>query len=182
MGLRSADLIVLVLYLGSVVGLGCWFFKKSRTTEEFMVAGRKLPGWVVGFSIFGTFISSISFLALPGKAYADNWNGFVFSLSLPLAAFIATRYFVPYYRKGESVSAYSHLEDRFGGWARTYAVICYLLTQVARTGAILYLVALALAPLTGFEVTTIILVTGVMVTLYTLLFDSAAKRGSRRCQ
>ena len=169
MGLRSADFIVLVLYVGGVVGLGCWFFKKSRTTEEFMVAGRALPGWVVGFSLFGTFLSSISFLALPGKAYADNWNGFVFSLSLPLAAFVATRYFVPYYRKGDSVSAYSHLEDRFGAWARTYAVICYLLTQVARTGAILYLVALALAPLTGFEVTTIIIVTGVLVTLYTLL-------------
>lgn len=134
-----------------------------------MVAGRKLPGWVIGFSIFGTFLSSISFLALPGKAYSDNWNGFVFSLSLPLAAFIATRYFIPYYRRGDSVSAYSHLEDRFGGWARTYAVICYLLTQVARTGAIMYLVALALAPLTGFEVTTIIIVTGVLVTLYTML-------------
>lgn len=169
MGLRLADFIVLGIYLGGVVGLGCWFFKKSRTTEGFMVAGRALPGWVVGLSIFGTFLSSISFLALPGKAYSDNWNGFVFSLSLPIAAFIATRYFIPYYRKGDAVSAYSHLEKRFGGWARTYAVICYLLTQVARTGAILYLVALALAPLTGFGVTTIIVLTGVLVTLYTLL-------------
>lgn len=169
MGLQFADFVVLIVYLATVVGVGCWFYRKSRTTEGFMVAGRKLPGWVIGFSIFGTFLSSISFLALPGKAYSDNWNGFVFSLSLPLAAFIATRYFIPYYRRGDSVSAYSHLEDRFGGWARTYAVICYLLTQVARTGAIMYLVALALAPLTGFEVTTIIIVTGVLVTLYTML-------------
>ena len=63
----------------------------------------------------------------------------------------------------------SHLETRFGLWARIYALVCYLLTQLARMGTILYLVALALAPLTGWDVTTIILITGLLVTIYTLL-------------
>ena len=134
-----------------------------------MAAGRSLPGWAVGLSIFGTYVSSISFLANPGKSYESNWNPFVFSLSLPLAAWIAVRWFVPFYRKTGSVSAYEHLEQRFGLWARTYAVVCYLLTQLARMGTILYLVALAIAPLTGWDVRAIILVTGGLVILYTLL-------------
>jgi len=163
------DLAVLLAYLAGVVGFGCWFVRYSRTTEGFMAAGRSLPGWAVGLSIFGTYVSSISFLALPGKAYGDNWNPFVFSLSLPIAAWLAVRWFVPFYRKGGQISAYNHLEHRFGAWARTYAVICYLLTQLARMGAIMYLVALALAPLTGWDVWTIILVTGILVTVYTLL-------------
>lgn len=163
------DGIVIFAYLAGVMLLGCWFVRKSRSTEEFMAAGRSLPGWAVGMSIFGTYVSSISFLANPGKSYDSNWNPFVFSLSLPLAAWIATKYFVPFYRRSGQISAYNHLEARFGPWARTYALVCYLLTQIARMGTILYLVALALSPLTGWSIPTIILVTGVLVTIYTLL-------------
>lgn len=167
--LSPLDFIVLVAYVAGVFGLGCWFVRKSGNTEEFMAAGRSLPGWVVGLSIFGTYVSSISFLANPGKSYAGNWNPFVFSLSLPIAAVIAVTFFVPFYRNGGEISAYTHLERRFGPWARTYAVACYLLTQLGRMGTILYLVALALAPLTGWDIATIILVVGVLVTIYTLM-------------
>ncbi len=167
--MNTLDSLVLVGYLILVIGLGIWLAKRSKTTEGFMAAGGALPGWAVGLSIFGTFVSSISFLANPGKSFDANWNPFVFGLSLPVAAWIATRYFVPFYRKSGEVSAYTHLEKRFGPWARVYAVLCYLLTQMGRVGTILYLVALALAPLTGWSVVTIILITGVLVTAYTLI-------------
>ncbi len=167
--LPVADVVVLALYLALIVGLGCRFFQRSRIAVNFMVAGRSLPGWVVGLSIFGTYVSSISFLANPGKSYQSNWNPFVFSLGLPVAAVIAVRYFVPFYRSSGEISAYAHLERRFGGWARTYAVFCYLLTQFARIGTVLLLVALALSPVTGWSVVTIILMTGVLVTLYTMV-------------
>lgn len=169
MKLATIDILVLLLYVAAVIAFGCWFVRKSGTTKEFMAAGGSLPGWAVGLSIFGTFLSSNTFLGVPGKAYGDNFNGFVFSLSLPFAALIAARYFVPFYRHGANISAYHHLEERFGAWARTYAAICYLLTQIARMGAILYGVALGLQALTGWDVVTIILITGVLVTLYTLL-------------
>ncbi|MHB1034638.1 MAG: sodium:solute symporter family protein [Pirellulales bacterium] len=163
------DLAVLVVYLVGVAAFGCWFIRRSRTTEGFTAAGRSVPGWAVGLSIFGTYVSSISFLALPSKAFDGNWNFFVFSLSLPPAAWLAVRYFVPFYRRAGEVSAYNHLEHRFGAWARTYAVACYLLTQLARTGIITYMVALAMAPLTGWSVPAIILITGGLVTCYTLV-------------
>jgi SSS family solute:Na+ symporter len=131
-----------------------------------MVAGRRLPAWVVGLSIFATYLSSISFLALPGKAYAADWSPFAFSLSLPFAAFVAARWFVPLYRATEDVSAYAYLERRFGMWARLYAATFYLLTQIARVATILFLVALALEPLTGWNVVTIIVITGLLVTVY----------------
>jgi len=107
--LQTLDLVVLISYVAAVVGLGCWFARRSGNSEEFMVAGRSLPGWVVGMSIFGTYVSSISFLANPGKSYSANWNPFVFSLTLPIAAWVATRWFVPFYRNGGEISAYSHL-------------------------------------------------------------------------
>jgi SSS family solute:Na+ symporter len=167
--LRGIDIAVLILYLALVVGLGCSLVRRSRTSAEFTRAGGRLPGWAVGLSIFGTYVSSISFLANPGKSYAADWNPWVFGLSLPLAAWIACRWFVPFYRRHGHISAYAHLEERFGPWARIYAGLCYMLTQLARTATILYLVALAMQPLTGWDVRAIIIVTGALVTIYTLL-------------
>jgi SSS family solute:Na+ symporter len=158
--MRTFDLIIFLAYLIGTTLFGCWFVLRSRNPEGFMVARRGLPTWAVGLSIFGTFVSSISFL---------DWNSFVFSLSLPLAAWLAVRYFVPFYRKSNEISAYSHLERRFGPWARIYAASCYLLTQVVRMGMIMYLVALALSPLIGWSLPTIILITGGAVVLYTLV-------------
>ena len=167
--LRGFDIAVLVLYVGTIFGLGCWLVRRTRNPHEFTAAGGRLAGWVVGLSIFGTYVSSISFLANPGKSYAADWNSWVFGLSLPLAAWIAVKYFVPFYRRYGHISAYAHLEQRFGLWARSYAGVCYLLTQLARMASILYLVAMALQPLTGWSVTTIILITGVLVTVYTMI-------------
>jgi SSS family solute:Na+ symporter len=163
------DLVVLVLYLVGTVAAGVWVGRKSTNPSEFMAAGGKVPGWAVGLSIFGTYVSSISFLALPGKAFAENWNAFTFSLCIPLAAWVAVRWFVPFFRRSGTVSAYEHLEHRFGPWARTYAVVCYLLTQLARMGTIMYLLALALAPLTRWSVPALILLTSVVVIFYTFL-------------
>jgi SSS family solute:Na+ symporter len=168
LGTHGLDLLVLGIYLIGVVGYGCWFARKAQSSERFISAGRSIPGWAVGMSILGSYISSISFIANPGKAYSGNWNAFVLALSMPLAAWISVKYFVPFYRRHGYVSAYEHFESRFGPWARTYGVVCFLLTQLVRLGAILYLLALAFAPLTGLSLPTIIVISGIAITIYPL--------------
>lgn len=167
--LRFVDEFILIAYLAGTVGLGCWFMFRNRSAEDFTAAGGSMPGWVVGLSVFGTYLSSISFLALPGKAFIADWSPFAFSLSIPLAAWIAVRFFVPFYRGQCDVSAYRHLESRFGLWARVYAVGCYLLTQVARMGSVMYLLALPLHQLLGWGIPEIIIITGVLTTIYSCI-------------
>ena len=167
--LPSADFLVLVIYVGVVVLFGAYFARHSRTPEGFTMARGRLSSSLVGLSLFGTYLSSNTFLGVPGNAYSTNWNAFVFSLSLPIAAFVATRYFVPFYRETGEVSAYTHLERRFGRWARTYALVCYLLTQLARVGSILFGVGLAVSIFSGWSVPTIIVGMGALVTVYTLV-------------
>lgn len=169
MKLPLLDLIVfIVLTFGNVI-FGASFFFKNKTTDQFTSGSGKLPAWVVGMSIFATFVSSISFLALPGKAYTANWNAFVFSLSIPVASILAVKFFIPLYRGLGSISAYNYLEIRFGSWARIYASTCYILTQLMRTGAILLLLALPLNALFGWNIKTVIIVTGIAVTIYSML-------------
>ena len=168
MKLSILDLIIfIVLTFGSVI-FGASFFFKKKTSDQFTSGGGKLPGWIVGMSLFAAFLSSISFLGLPGKAYMSNWNAFVFSLSIPIAAILAVKFFVPLYRGLGSISAYNYLEVRFGAWARIYASTCYLLTQLMRIGAILLLLALPLNALFGWDIKTVIVITGIAVTLYSM--------------
>lgn len=169
MQLPIFDVIVFVIItLGNVI-FGASFYFRNKTSDQFTKGGGNMPAWVVGMSIFATFVSSISFLALPGKAYMSNWNALVFSFSIPIASILAIKYFVPLYRGLGSISAYNFLEVRFGAWARIYASVCYLLTQLMRTGAILLLLALPLNALFGWDIKTIIIVTGIAVTAYSML-------------
>jgi SSS family solute:Na+ symporter len=169
MKLSALDLLVfIILTFGSVI-FGASFFFKNKTSSQFTSGGGKIPGWVVGLSLFAAFLSSISFLGLPGKAYMSNWNAFAFSLSIPLAAIFSVRFFVPLYRGLGSISAYHYLEVRFGVWASVYASICYILTKIMHMGAILLLLSLPLNALFGWNIQTIIIVTGITVTIYSML-------------
>ena len=66
----SLDGIVLAGYFLATMAIGFYFWKRSKSVEAFTAANGSLPGWLTGLSILGTFVSSISFLALPGKAFA----------------------------------------------------------------------------------------------------------------
>ena len=163
------DITIFGIYLLGIVLFGSSFYKKNKSASAFTLGNNSLPTWVLSLSILATFVSSISYLALPGQAYLTNWNAFAFSLSLPLASIIAVKFFVPLYRSVNSPSAYTYLERRFGPWAKTYASVMYLLTQLMRAGTILFLMALPLNVLMGWNITTIIIITGVCVMIYSLL-------------
>ncbi|HNU87808.1 MAG TPA: sodium:solute symporter [Ferruginibacter sp.] len=163
------DIAIIIVYLLAMLGIGFYFSKKNKNSEQFTKASGKIPGWAIGLSIYATFLSSNTFLGNPGKAFGGNWNVFVFSLSMPLAAWVATKYFVPFYRNTGEISAYTNLEKRFGSWARTYAVVCFLLTQFARMGTIFFGMALSLQALTGFSMQSIMIVMGLCIIIYTVL-------------
>jgi SSS family solute:Na+ symporter len=152
-----------------MIGIGVYFSRKNKSSAQFTTASGAIPGWALGLSFYATFLSAITFLGDPGKSFGANWNPFVFSLSIPLAAIVATKWFVPFYRESGEISAYTHLEKRFGGWARTYAMICFILTQLARMGTIFYGIALTLNALTGIDMRLIIIVAGLCIILYTVL-------------
>ncbi len=167
--LPVTDIAIIILYLLAMLWIGIYFSRKNKNAAQFTIASGKIPGWAIGLSIYATFLSSNTFLGVPGKSFGGNWNAFVFSLSMPLAAWVAVRYFVPFYRRTGEVSAYTHLEKRFGPWARTYAVICFLLTQFARMGSVFFGMALSLQAMTGFSMASIMIVMGVCIILYTVL-------------
>lgn len=168
------DSLIVVVYLIGTTLFGCSFFFRKKGNcggeKEFVTGGGKLPTWAIALSVFATHVSSISFLALPEGAYGpENWRGWVNSITVPIATFVAAVWFVPFYRRSMNVSAYSFLEQRFGTWARVYASACFLVAQSARSGVILLLLAILINQLLGLSCETIILVTGIATMFYSMM-------------
>ncbi len=167
--MRTIDLLIFIAYLTGIVLFGVSFYKKGRTSADYSTGSGTIPAWVIGLSIFATFVSSISYLALPGIAFLSNWNAYVFSLSIPFAILMAVKFFIPLYRSVGSPSAYTYLEKRFGTWARIYVATFWILTQVMRVATILYLLALPMYIILGWDMRIIILTTGVSVLIYSVM-------------
>lgn len=167
--MSTLDIVIFIVFLSAIILFGASFYRKERSSEEYSTGGGTLPAWAIGLSIFATFVSSISFLALPGAAFLSNWNSFVFSLSIPVAMFMAIKFFIPLYRRVGSPSAYTFLENRFGPWAKNYVASFWLLTQVMRVAVILYLLALPLYVILGWDMRIIIVITGISVMIFSTM-------------
>ncbi len=166
---RALDIIVLVVYFGGISVAGIWFARRTRSTEDYFLGGRNFPGWAIGLSMVGTSISSLTFLAYPGDAYRTTWFRMLPNFTMPIAIFIASIWFLPFFRRGNLTSAYEYLEGRFGPGTRVYASCIAIVGMVFRTGGILFLLSLLLHELTGWNVSVCIILGGVFVSFYTVV-------------
>lgn len=166
--LRWPDLVMIVVILVSMLALGPIFSKKNKSSESYFLAGRSMPGWVVGFSLMATIISSMTFLATPGYTYANNWIYMPTHFTYIIASILAITLFMPFFRKGHVSSAYEYLERRFGAWARYYAAAGFVLFQIAKAGIVLYAVSLPFETMTGIPIPWFILALGCIVGFYTI--------------
>jgi SSS family solute:Na+ symporter len=167
--LGTIDIGILLAYCCGVVGMGIYYERKSRTAEQFMVAGRTIPSWAAGLAVMSTYTSSISYIATPGKAFDSNWHPIIFSLCIFPVAWLACRYAVSYYRRTMLISVYSFLEDRLGAWGRAYAASAFVLYMIGRVAVILYLVGLLLGTFVPWNIGTVIIIVGLVTIAYTLL-------------
>ncbi len=167
--LGTLDLIILIGYSVTLLGMGAYFVRRSNTAEGFMVAGRGIPAWAAGLAIMSAYTSSISYIATPGKAFDENWHPLIFALTIPPVAWLACRYAVTHYRENKLISAYEYLETRLGPWARFYASLSFVLYMVGRVAVILYLASLLLGNFTSWPIEVVILVLGLITVTYTLM-------------
>lgn len=166
--MRPADIVVLIIYLVAMAGMGPYFARKNKTAENYFVGRRAFPGWLIGLSMFATSISSITFVAYPGDAYKTAYIRFLPCLMLPVGIYIASKVFLPFYRRAQITSAFEYLEARFGAGTRAYAATTFIIGQITRLGMILYLVSMLIQEMTGLNAQYSILVGGAITSFYTV--------------
>lgn len=169
MKLHALDIVGLVFYFAIIAGMGWYYSRKNKSTEEYFVGGRSFPGWAVGLSMVGTSISSVTFLAFPADAFKTTWIRFLPALMLPIAVALVAIYLLPFYRRGRITSAYEYLEKRFGPGIRVYASSAFIIGQLARISMILFLISVVIHEMSGLSPVVCILIAGVFVAAYTII-------------
>ena len=162
----AVNWVAIVLYLGTIMGIGFFFARRNKNTDDFFRGGQRVPGWVAGLSIFATMLSSITFVALPARAFATDWIFIVINAGIIVCAPLVVFRIIPYFRRINVTSAYEYLEQRFNLAIRLFASASFILFQIGRMAIVMYLPALALAAITPLSLEGCILVMGLMSIIY----------------
>lgn len=162
------NLLTLGLYPAVMLAIGLWYAGRSTSAEDFFRGGRHIPWWAAGLSIYATMLSSITFMAIPAKAYATDWGFFLNYASILLLAPVVIAVYLPFFRQLDVTSAYEYLERRFNLAVRLFGSASFIVFQIGRTGIVLYLPALALSTVTELDIHACIIGMGVLTILLTV--------------
>jgi len=173
-GLHLIDWIVLLGTIALIVGYGIWKTSGKSSMNSFLLGDSQSQWWVVGLSIMATQASAITFLSVPGQAYADGIGFIQFYFGLPLAMIVLSITAVPLYSKLKVFTAYEYLEQRFDVKTRTLASLLFLLQRGLSTGVTIYAPSIVLCAVIGCPLQVTILCIGTLVIIYTVIGGNKA--------
>src|ERR1041385_7135830 len=145
--MKPLDLIIIFGYLIGIVVFGTWFGRKQETTKDYFLGDRSVPWWAVAFSIVATETSTITFISVPGIAFARGGNFQFLQLVFGylLGRVVISLLFIPSYFRGELMTVYQLLDRRFGGKIKMLAASLFVVMRNIADGIRLLLTAIVLA-------------------------------------
>src|SRR6478672_8330696 len=173
-GLSPLDALVILAYLTGTTLLGIWVGRKQRDAKDYFVADRNIPWWAVLFSIVASETSALTFISIPGLAYVGNLGFLQVATGYLLGRIVVAYTLLPRYYKGNLVTAYALLEQRFGVATRRFTSIVFMVTRgmadSVRVFATAVPIALILGPLLppAAVMPTAVLVLGTLTVIYTI--------------
>jgi SSS family transporter len=145
--MHALDLVILVVYLAGTVGLGAWFSRSQKDVRDYFVSGQQVPWWAITGSIVATETSTVTFISVPGFAYGANLTFLQLVAGYLIGRVAVSILFIPAYFRGELLTVYQLLGDRFGTPVKRFASGLFLVTRSLADGFRLYLTGLVLAAL-----------------------------------
>ncbi|PJC57914.1 MAG: sodium:solute symporter [Ignavibacteria bacterium CG_4_9_14_0_2_um_filter_37_13] len=161
------DWVVLGSFLAFVVLYGMWKTRGKKNIQDFLLANKTTPWYTVTLSIMATQASAITFLSTPGQAYVDGMRFVQFYLGLPLAMIILSVTAVPLFHNLKVYTAYEYLEQRFDLKNRLLGSVLFLIQRGLAAGFTILAPSLIVSILLGWDVQLTVLITGILVVLYT---------------
>jgi len=159
----------MAIYMVAMVLIGLRFAKRQTSTETYFVARRSIPHWAMGVSIYAALISSITFTAYPGSAYAGNWNELVPGFMVVAVLLLVGTVIIPFFRHAVGMSAYEYFGRRFGYGARAYSALAFIAGHFSKMGFVFYTLAIIVGGITGWNIYVVMMVTGVVTVFYTVI-------------
>lgn len=168
-GLEAIDYWAVFFYFVAVLVLGYRFSKQQKSTEEYFMAGRSMPWFLVGLSLFATLLSSVSYLSKPGEIIKNGLGIWGAYMHLPFTIALVILLLIPFFMGKRFTSAYEYLEESYGLKTRLFASILFILRRLLCMGMIVYSASFAMARMTGQSFVWIVLGIGAIAIVYTTM-------------
>ncbi len=162
------DWIILTGTIAFIVWYGVYKSRGSRSVEDFIGGGKNAKWWTIGLSVMATQASAITFLSTPGQAFHDGMGFVQFYFGLPIAMVIICMVFIPIYHRLKVYTAYEYLESRFDRKTRTLTAILFLVQRGLAAGITIFAPAIVLSAVLGWNLTSLTVIIGVLVIIYTV--------------
>ncbi|MGI8789105.1 MAG: sodium:solute symporter [Pyrinomonadaceae bacterium] len=182
MGFSAIDYAVLLLYLIGITIFGVLFRKSQKTVKDYFVGGKNIHWLIISLSIVATETSTLTLVGVPAIAYSKyalpeqggNFTYLQVVFGYIIARFVISLIFIPAYFKGELLTAYKLLENRFGAATKNFAASLFLIMRALAEGvrifaASIVLTAVLSSSLPDFPNLTLwsIVIVGVLTLIYT---------------
>ena len=176
------DFIVLVASVVGIAAYGVWQ-TRGRPGLGHYLRGDRRTGWAtIGLSVMATQASAVTFLSMPGQGYQDGL-GFVQNyFGAPLALILIAAVFLPMYRRLDVYTAYEYLGRRFDAKTRLLGAGLFLLQRGLQAGITVYAPAIILSTVLHWRTDATILLSGLVVIVYTATGGSQAVNVTQKYQ
>ena len=167
--LENVDIGIIVVYFLLIFGIGYYFARRERTSEDYFLAGRNVGWFAIGASLFVSNISTEHFIGLAGSGASSGLAVGHFEWLACLIVLILGWVFVPFYLRSNVFTMPEFLERRFSRSCAVYlagiSILAYVFTKIS---VHLYAAAIVLEKVVGWNPMTAALILIVVTGIYTV--------------
>jgi solute:Na+ symporter, SSS family len=169
MKLATIDFVILLTYVAFVIGIGFYVKKRIRTSDDFLMAGRSLPGWVTGLAFMAANLGSLEIVGMiaMGAKYGMMTNHWYWTGAIPPMIFLGL-FMVQFYYSSNARSVPEYLRKRFDWRSHVLNSATFLVVTVLMSGINMYALALMCEQMLGWNFHVSILFSAGVVVTYTL--------------
>lgn len=168
------DFVVLIGSMVAIAGYGMWHSRSHRDLSHYL-KGEAALGWMtIGISVAATQASAITFISTPGQGYESGLDFVQNYFGMPLALILIAAVFLPLYRRLNVYTAYEYLGWRFDAKTRLLGAALFLVQRGLAAGITIYAPAIILSTVLGWRLDLTIVLSGLLVIVYTVSGGSQA--------
>src|SRR5579863_6625829 len=171
----TLDLVIIGIYFAIVFGIGMYFARRERTSEDYFLAGRDIGWFFIGASLFVSNISTEHFIGLSGTGASSGLAVGHFEWLACLILLILGWVFVPFYLRTNVFTMPEFLERRFNRQSAVYlaaiSIIAYIFTKISVQ---LYAASVVLERVAGWSLWKTAVVLVIATGVYTIAGGLAA--------
>lgn len=170
--LSSLDYTVVFRYFVEMLWLGYHLSRRPKDTEDYFVAGRSIPSWAAGLSIFATMLSTITYLYIPGEVIKHGLRKLASPLACPLLYVVVGFVVISYFMGKRATSVYEYLESRFSLAARLFPATVFLSFRLTWMGMVVFTASMAMTEIIGLPARhtwVVALAVGLVAIVYTTI-------------